>query len=123
MTLVRLVRHEHAQGHLTLREPGQCLSCDHGWQALRADARHSDNLKHARQLRHRVKRYVSGHAGCTLGDLYRDLRCDDIPLYICLHLLVHDFQLTGPDPYACGAPQDHDACRYRLLHLPGPRSE
>ncbi len=123
MTLVRLIKQKAALGHITLREPGQCPGCDHGWQALRTDARDGDNLQVAWELRHRVKRYVSGHPGCTLHDLCRDLGCHDIPLYICLHLLVHDFQLTGPDPYACGAPQDHRAPTYRVLHLPGPPSE
>ncbi len=120
MTLVRLVTRE---GHLTLREPGQCPACDDGWRKLRADARWEDNLKNAGELRGQVKRCVSGHPGCSISDLYRDLRCYDIPLYICLHLLVQDFELSGPDPYVCGAPPIHDACRYRLLHLPGPPSE
>ena len=120
MTLVRLVTQE---GHLTLREPGQCRACDDGWGKLRGDARWGDNLKNAWGLRGQVKRYVSGHPGCTLSDLYRDLRCYDIPLYVCLHLLVQDFELSGPNPYACGAPGDHRECCYRLLHLPGPPSE
>jgi hypothetical protein len=119
MTLVRLVR----PGHLTLCRPGQCPRCDEGWDRLRADARKDDNLKHAWDLRHRVKRYVNGHPGCTLDDLYKGLGCPDIPLYICLHLLVHDFQLIGPDPYACGAPNSDASSTYRVLHLPGPLSE
>jgi len=123
MTLVRLVRRESVHGHLTLAEPGQCPRCDEGWDRLRADARRDDNLKHSWELRHRVRRYVTGHPDCTLADLYRDLECGDIPLYICLHLLVHDFQLSGPDPYACGAPNGHKANTYRVLHLPGPPSE
>ena len=123
MTLVRLVRREAVHGHLTLSEPGQCPRCDAAWDRLRADARRDDNLKQAWELRHRVGRYITGHPDCTLADLYRDLECDDIPLYICLHLLVHDFQLSGPDPYACGAPTGHKANTYRVLHLPGPPSE
>jgi hypothetical protein len=116
MTLVRLVTQE---GHLTLCRPGQCAACDRGWESLRADARRADNLKHAWELRSRVKRYISGHPGCTLGDLQRRFDRSDVVLGICLHLLVHDFQLSGPNPYACG----HQASTYRVLHLPGPPSE
>jgi hypothetical protein len=123
MTLVRLISREGDQGHRTLCRPGQCPACDVGWKKLRADAREGDNLKDAWELRNRVKRHVSGHPGCTLSDLYRDLGCSDIPLYICLHLLVQDFELSGPNPYACGAPNEHEACTYRMLHLPGPPSE
>ena len=117
---MRLVRLVTQQGHATLREPGECPACDRGWEELRMDARHRDNLQLARELKQPVKRYISGHPGCTFKDLYRRLECPDIPLQICLHLLVHDFQLSGPDPYACGY---RKSTTYRVLHLPGPPSE
>jgi len=120
MSLVRIVLRDSAEGHFTLPRPGQCPACDQGWQRVRADARKGNTLPEALDLRSWVKQYVNGHPGCTLDDLQRRLGCSEGVLCVCLHLLVHDFELSGPDPYACGFRED---ATYRVLHLPGPSSE
>lgn len=120
MTLVRLVSGEGVQGHLSLCEPGQCHGCDRGWKELRVDARKGNTFREAFDLKSWVKQYISGHPSCTLDDLKRRLGCSEGGLSVCIHLLVQDFELSGPDPYACGSP---NAATYRVLHLPGPPSE
>jgi hypothetical protein len=117
MTLVRLVSREGVQGHLTLCEPGQCPACDNGWEALRADARKGNTFREAFDLKSWIKQHISGHPSCTLDDLKRRLGCSEGVLSVCIHLLVHDFQLSGPNPYACGY---YEAATYRVLQLPGP---
>ena len=120
MTLVQLVLRDATEGHLTLPRPGQCPACDEGWARVRADARKGSNFREALDLKSWVKQYISGHPDCTHDDLQQRLGCSEAVLSVCLHLLVDDFQLSGPDPYACGF---HKAATYRVLHLPGPPSE
>jgi hypothetical protein len=123
MTLMPIVRHK-GEEHTWLREPGECSGCDAGWEQLKVDTRQDENFNRAWELRSKVRRYVSGYPGCTIEDLKARLYCPDVVLRICLHFLVDDFELSGPDPYACGVPTGHpETSTYRVLHLPGPPSE
>jgi hypothetical protein len=85
-----------------------------GRRLLNMDARYRDNFKVAMELRKDIKKYVKSHPRCTMDDIYRDLQCTDIPMYIAIHMLVENFELKGPDPYACGAPDGHKAKAYSI---------
>jgi hypothetical protein len=111
-------------GCQVLAEPGLCRYCDDlRERVLGADIKFNGNFKDARELAPKVERYVQGHPNCTLQEIYVELQSGDIPLYIALHMLVDDFRLKGPDPYACGVYIHHESMRYRVMSLPGPPSE
>lgn len=105
---------KYNQNHQTLSERGMCPGCDDGHDALRADAKYPGNFEKAWKLKARIKRYVRGHPGCSMDDIYRDLRCEDIAMYIAVHWLVENFELKGADPYACGSGTTHTEKHYRI---------
>jgi len=78
--------------------------------ALRADTQGvfgPSNVELGRQLQGEILRYVEQNGQTTAAQIYEDLECDDIPMYLALRYLVGAGYIVGPDPYSTWAPNDH----------------
>jgi hypothetical protein len=76
---------------------------DDSWSrgALVRDLEHPGNIEEAKSLVPRVLNYLNAHHGkpVSLHDLYMNLDCNDIPLYLALHGLVKSGLVHGQSPY------------------------
>jgi hypothetical protein len=112
--------------HTHLLEPKICDDCDDARKILNGDAKAYNlrNYKEARKIKEAIKRYINMHPGCTAQDIYSDpvLQPADIPMYIALHLLIEQFEIMGPDPYAPAAGKRHNDWVYhpRNIDVGGP---
>lgn len=57
------------------------------------------NKRDAAALKPKILEYVKKAGTVTMRDIYRDLKCDDIPMYLAIHDLVKEGALTGNSPY------------------------
>lgn len=92
-----------------------CPACMDGYEKFVRDKEYPGNTKKALELYKPVLEYVKKNPGCSCYDLYRDLECEDIPLYLVLHNLVLAMELRGQDPYACGASSSMDDWTYEFI--------
>jgi hypothetical protein len=78
--------------------------------ALRADTEGvfgPSNMEMGAALAPEILRYIEQRGQTTAADIYQDLECDDIPMYLALRSLVGGGYIVGPDPYGTWAPNDH----------------
>lgn len=70
-------------------------------QAFVAEAKKPSNMAEAQQIAPRVVEYLEAHQGkkVSLQELYMELDCNDIPLYLALHALVKRGLIDGASPY------------------------
>jgi hypothetical protein len=59
----------------------------------------SGNRMVAEDLKPRVLEYLKNKGKATTSEIYQDLNCGDIPLYLALHDLVNEKKIKGISPY------------------------
>jgi hypothetical protein len=58
-----------------------------------------ENRKEAEGLKAKIIPYIQQKGRATAHDIYKDLECGDIPMYLALHDLVKEKKIKGDDPY------------------------
>lgn len=58
-----------------------------------------ENRAEAEQLKAKMIPYIQQKGKATAHDIYKDLKCGDIPMYLALHDLVKEKKIKGDDPY------------------------
>jgi hypothetical protein len=58
-----------------------------------------ENRREAEKLKAKIIPYIQQKSKVTAQDIYKDLKCGDIPMYLALHDLVKEKKIKGDDPY------------------------
>ena len=63
----------------------------------------SSNRQEADLLYGVIHHYMAVKGMASMQQIYEDLSCNDIPMYLAVHDLVRDGVLSGPAPYVVSA--------------------
>lgn len=66
---------------------------------LKKDMSIPENVTLAKKYESKILKHIKEHPGCSMSDLYTELKLDDIPMYIALHNLVKAGKIEGVSPY------------------------